>query len=166
MAATLAIPFDERLSIGEQVRWVRQRRLRRAAIKRVAIAAIAAVTMVAALTLLWRPSDPGWSVSSNDGRASVTISEESNTGARFTGLGINQVTTPALFEAGQRIAVFGGGEPRFATANDEGRLHFTVDLTGNRSYSYPVQSSAGSSTVHEAFVSFLRVPGGANVGAP
>src|SRR5687767_5655376 len=113
MAATLTIPFDERLSIGEQVRWLRQQRLRRAAIKRVGIAAIAALTMVAALTVLWRPSEPGWSVSSNDGQASATISETSSTGARFTGVGINQVTTPALFESGQRIAVFGGGEPRF-----------------------------------------------------
>ena len=161
MAATLTIPFDERLSIGEQVRWVRQRRLRRAAIKRVGITTAVMLTVAAALLLLWRPSDPGWSTTSSGG-APVTISEASNAGARFTGHGLSDVTTPTLFESGQNVAIFGGGEPRFVTADNDGRIHFTVDLTGDRSYSYPV--SGGGSTEYEAFVSFLVVPGGANRG--
>jgi hypothetical protein len=159
MAATLSIPFNETLSIGEQVRWARQRRRRRTVTRRAVVAAFAAVMLAGTLGVLLRPSDSGWSlaVTNPAGASSLSVSAASRTGATFTGQGIGQVTSPALFAHGQKVVVFGGGEPRVVTADDSGRIRFTVDLSVDRPYSVPHRPSSDGhqSTQRDAFVTFL-----------
>lgn len=161
MQTTLSIPFPEGATIGEQVREARAARRRRTATRRGLAAAFAAVMLAGTLGLLLRPDDSGWSLraSSTDG-SSMTVSDASVKGATFTGRGIGQVTTPGLFAHGQKIAVFGGGEPRVVTADDSGRIRFSVDLSGAQPFSYPArpQAAANPSGLREANVTFLPVP--------
>jgi hypothetical protein len=134
MQATLSIPFPEGATIGEQVRQARAARRRRAATRRGLVAAFAAVLVAGSLGLLLRPDDSGRCIA--------------------------QVTSAGLFAHGQKIAIFGGGEPRVVTADDSGRIRFTVDLSGAQPFSYPArpQPAGSSSNVREANVAFLPVP--------